>query len=79
MDITRVKKELYKQKPKALFSHIRKGYAYYNTNLVIDDQTEKVMFEIPISDMGDSDFHYEMESQRLNRWILVTEESNPLT
>jgi YHS domain-containing protein len=67
MTITEIKKELYKTKPLANFKYIRKGFAYYSCDL----EQCKVEFEIPINDMGDSDFLPVMNAQLLNRWILV--------
>jgi len=67
MNTTEIKKALYKQKPlDANFRYIRKGVAYYYTDLV----EQRVNFEIPISDMGDADFMPTMAAQHLNRWIV---------
>lgn len=66
MTNTEIKKELYKQKPNAVFMHILKGNAHYTADL---DQ-KKIYFEVPVSDMGDAPFHSVMESQLLIRWIL---------
>jgi hypothetical protein len=66
MTNTEIKKALYKQKPIAYFSYIRKGVAHYVCNL--GDFT-RIDFEIPIIDMGDADFKNNMEAQLLNRWI----------
>ncbi len=62
-----IKKELYKQKPLARLSYIRKGSAYYCAILMQQD----VNFIIPISDMGDADFLPEMDAKLLNRWIII--------
>lgn len=66
MTKTEVKKMLYKEKPTAVLSYIRKGVAYY---LTIDVQ-ETVRFEVPVDDMGDADFLPQMPAQQLNRWIV---------
>ena len=66
MNKTELKKALYKQKPKARFTYIRKGVAYYYADL----EEERVHFEIPVSDMGDADFGVEMDAKLLNRWIV---------
>lgn len=66
MDIVTVKKFLYKQKPKATLRYIRKGVAYYDTCL---ENGKKIVFEIPIGDMGDADFLPIMEGKHLIRWI----------
>lgn len=63
---TGIKKELYKNKPKANFKYIRKGVAYYYADL--DDV--RVQFEIPVTDMGDADFAATMDAKLLNRWIV---------
>jgi hypothetical protein len=66
MNKTELKKALYKQKPEARFSHIRKGNAYYYADL----EECRVHFEIPVSDMGDADFNAKMDGKLLNRWIV---------
>lgn len=60
-----IKKELYKQKPTAFFNFIRKGEAYYCTEL----NNENIWFKIPVNDMGDADFGSTMKAQLLIRWI----------
>jgi len=67
MDLNEIKKTLYKEKPFATFSHIRKGSAFYSTKLEIG---EIITFEIPIIDMGDADFFPIMDAKLLIRWIL---------
>lgn len=64
MDISEVKKLLYKEDPTAKFVMIRKGVAYYIVHIPII-----IMFEIPVSDMGDADFFYEMKAKHLIRYI----------
>lgn len=61
-----IKKALYKQKPKAFLDYIRKGKAYYYASI----EEGSIQFEIPIQDMGDADFHTEMDAKLLNRWII---------
>ena len=71
MEKNEIKKALYKQNPKAQFDYIRKGNAYYNA--VVEDADSGsvfVKFEIPVDDMGDADFHSEMDSKLLQRWII---------
>lgn len=68
MNKNELMKVFYKTNPKALFTHIRKGVAYYETKL--EDETV-VRFEVPVSDMGDADFLSEMDSKFLNRWVVV--------
>lgn len=69
MELNEVKKSLLKQKPEAIFTHIRKGYAYYYADLI----EERIHFEIPVSDMGDADFKYTMDAKQLLRWIMKTD------
>lgn len=65
MEITEIKKELYKQKPKAYLKYIRKGVAFYYADL----QQEVVYFEVPVNDMGNSDFTPIIDAKLLCRWI----------
>lgn len=72
MDKNLIKKELYKQKPDAEFEFIRKGVAYYSALLFEEngvDLIARVMFEIPVNDMGDADFHHTMDAKLLIRYI----------
>ena len=68
MTNTEIKKELYKQKPEARLRFIRMGVAYYNAYL----EDFEVNFEIPIEDMGNTDFMPTMDAKLLNRWITET-------
>jgi len=61
-----LKKQIYKEKPKATLLYIRKGNATYKANLTDD----KVLFEVPVSDMGNADFLPEMDAKLLNRWLI---------
>ncbi len=75
MDLNDVKKALYKQKPMAKLLYVRKGDVLYQCTLTNnEDEFENIHFNIPVSDMGDSDFLPEMEAKLLARWI-VTKES----
>lgn len=65
MTLTEIKKELYKQKPDAHLRYIRKGIAYYYSDL----NEKRVNFEVPVSDMGDADFGPTMEGKLLIRWL----------
>ena len=69
MTTTEIKKELYKQKPDAHLRYIRKGVAYYYSDLI----ESRVYFEVPISDMGDADFTPTMDAKLLNRWLVNSE------
>jgi len=65
-----IKKDLYKQNPTAVFTHIRKNVAFYKTKLENDAE---VLFEIPVVDMGDADFFQEMEGKYIIKWIAINE------
>lgn len=67
MEKNEVKKALYKQNPKATFNFIRKGVAYYTTEI---NETFQIFFEIPVIDMGDADFESTMDAKLLIRWIV---------
>ena len=69
MEKNEIKKALYKQNPEANFQMIRKGVAYYAATIEEDGYENEVRFEIPVSDMGDSDFLLYMQAKLLIRWI----------
>ena len=74
MEKNEIKKLLYKQNPKAELLNIRKGVAYYDAIVKIEEQPiikhKTIFFKVPISDMGDADFLCEMDSKLLDRWIV---------
>ena len=63
-----IKKEVYKQKPKAILKFIRKSVAYYYSKL--EDGT-LLTFEVPVDDMGDADFFVGMDAKLMLRWLTV--------
>lgn len=65
MEKNEIKKLLYISKPTAEFLYIRKGSAFYKT--IVNDV--HVMFNVPVSDMGDADFLPQMDAKLLIRWI----------
>ena len=67
MKLNEIKKALYRQKPTAFFNYIRKGVAYYQTEL----DGKNLWFEIPVDDMGDADFGKTMEAKLLIRWVVA--------
>jgi hypothetical protein len=74
MTLTDIKKELYKQNPKANLIHILDGSAYYSAGLnhrVSPDEEYRVLFEVPILDMGSTSFKPTMEAKHLIRWIII--------
>lgn len=70
LTLNEVKKILYKENPKALLEYIRKGHAYYSSQL---SDGKFITFEIPIGDMGDADFRATMDGKLLIRWIIKDE------
>lgn len=68
MTDTEIKKALYKQKPRAIFSYFRKGVLHYSAEL--QDPLYFAFFEVPASDTGDADFHREMEAKHLIRYLI---------
>ena len=74
MTTTEIKKELYKQKPSANLLYIRKGIAYYESTINVQETPKFIyktlLFEIPVIDMGDSDFNAIMDAKLLIRWMV---------
>ncbi|MCP9200282.1 hypothetical protein MKO06_10205 [Gramella sp. GC03-9] len=66
MELNEIKKALYKQNPEAILQFIRIKVAYYEASL--EDGT-KIRFEVPVDDMGSTDFFPTMDSKLLIRWI----------
>ncbi len=67
MEINEIKKALYKEKPLATLTLIRNGNANYSTKL---EDGSDVLFEVPVSDMGESGFYPSMDAKLLIRWIV---------
>jgi hypothetical protein len=70
MEATTIKKELYKQKPIAKMRFIRLGVAYYDASIEYESKTVNVEFQVPVADMGDTDFLPLMDAKLLNRYIV---------
>lgn len=70
----KIKKALYDQNHVAELEFIRKGFAYYTTWASYEDESidTKIIFKIPIEDMGDDDFLPQMDAKLLIRWVLET-------
>jgi hypothetical protein len=66
MEKVEIKKALYKEKPNAKFMYVRKGNIHYTTSIA---SGYEVTFTVPVGDIGDADFLFEMPAQLLNRWI----------
>lgn len=72
-----IKKLIYKQNPMATFNMCRGGTLYYYST-ISSNRTEEnpilsyanIFFEIPISDIGTTDFYAEMTAKHLLRWIV---------
>ena len=69
METTVIKKELYKQKPIAKLKFIRLGVAYYSASIEHESKTVDIEFQVPVTDMGDTDFTPLMDAKLLNRYI----------
>jgi hypothetical protein len=70
MEKNEVKKELYKQNPKAELKFIRKGDAYYLTTVEFESEPVQINFKVPVDDMGDADFEPFIDAKLLIRWIV---------
>lgn len=66
MEKNDIKKALYKQNPNARLLFIRIGVAYYETSL---NDGYVIHFMVPVEDMGSTDFHSNMDSKLLIRWL----------
>ena len=66
-----LKKAIYLLKPIAYFQYINKGSAFYKSQI---NQLD-IIFDIPLSDMGTSEFLPEMDAKYLLRWMMVAEET----
>ena len=62
-----IKKALYKEKPKAYLNSIKRDLLTYHTYSTTIGKT--LWFNIPISDIGDATFFYEMDAKLLIRWL----------
>jgi len=64
-----IKKDLYKHKPHAKLLRIEGGKIHYSTTLSKDHLWERIYFEIPLPEIGDTCFGRLMEAQLLIRWL----------
>jgi len=79
MDTNEVKKDLYKSKNMAKFSHYIGGNLYYTVELAIGtyqfpiatvESANDEVFNVKLSsDLGTTTFEVEMKGSDLNRWI----------
>jgi hypothetical protein len=65
MNINEIKKSFYKEDPVAKLIMIRKGKAYYQSEI----NGKEAWFDVPLSDMGDADFLPNMQAKHLIRWL----------
>lgn len=63
-----IKKEIYKQNPKAQLERIVKGNLIYKTDSV-RPYYRAVYFSVPFEDIGDATFYSEMEAKYLIRYL----------
>lgn len=72
MNISEVKKRLYKENPVASLTTIKKGIIHYMAALpdTTDHGADVIYFDVPVSDIGDAEFKAQMDSKHLNRWIV---------
>lgn len=66
MEKNELKKVLYREKPLANLTYVRKGVIYYEC--VVNDI--HILFEVPVNDIGDADFFPTMRAQHLIRWLV---------
>lgn len=69
MTLVEIKKALYKDKPIANLSSIRRGLITYFSEI----KGEPIMFQIPINDIGDALLEPKMQAHLLIRYIVQPE------
>lgn len=74
MNITEIKKELYRRKPTARLERIIKGSAIYRTDITWP-YPDDLCFNVPIDDVGDAVLYPEMEAQLLIRYLSLETEN----
>lgn len=80
MDLSTIKKELYKRNPSAILMMAKKGVLYYWCNGFgpgIEDHLGGIWFHVPFSDMGDAEFKNPMPAKLLIRYIVTPESNTP--
>ncbi len=77
MNLARIKKELYRQKPTAKRYWMGQSDHQYITEIMMPGSANyKVYFKIPVSEIGENTFSYEEPAQLLIRWLQVPKEEN---
>lgn len=78
MELNEIKKLLYREKPKARFERVDKDGVHYSLGLVFEHievpelkRAIPVFFLVPLSDIGDAQFLYEIPAQLLIRYIVT--------
>ena len=66
-----IKKQVYKTKPIATFSYLKKGIAYYEALVSFEKEDVLFTFIIPVDDMGDAEFEKEIPAKLLLRRIFI--------
>jgi len=74
--IEEIKKAIYQQNPKAKLGTVNKSGIYYASWVKMYGEEEPLRFFIPLSDMGDASFEYEMPAKFLIRWLLTDQTNN---
>lgn len=65
-----IKKALYKEKPMANFVSANKGGMLYTTIIREVNESERVNFFVPFSDIGDAIFYPNMDAKLLIRYLI---------
>lgn len=71
--LNEIKKQIYKQKPTAVFVKIVKGIAVYRT-YALRPYERVIYFNVPVADMGDATFELYMDAKLLIRYIQTEEQ-----
>lgn len=67
MELNEIKKALYRENPKAEFEYIIKGVMVYTT--YIGEKAQRIVFAVPVSDIGDAAFAAQMDAKHLIRYL----------
>lgn len=75
VEINKIKKALYIEKPIANLLYIKNGIACYDSTFKIEEKPliiyKTVFFNIPVSDMGEAEFKPKMDAKLLIRWLTI--------
>ena len=71
MNLTDIKKDIYKQNPTAHLLSITKSGILYDAHLMSNDiEGQNIVFLIPFTDIGDATFNKSEPAKYLIRWII---------